>query len=116
MVLLQLKDPVELFVKRREFLSCPRRYITYVVESDVKPHFSFPSFYRGGGIRRDAGCITNTMGDGEHKGSQRPGVTSGLGGRAALLRLRIQNKYDASQTDHRTLVVKGFHRQCVYYQ
>ena len=41
MVLLQLKDPLELFVKRREFLPglgiLSRRDMTKAVESDVKP-------------------------------------------------------------------------------
>ena len=42
MVLLQLIDPLKLFVKRREFLPgswfLPRRDMTLAVESDVKPH------------------------------------------------------------------------------
>ena len=46
MVLLQLKDPLELFVKRREFLPgsafLSRHGITYDIEIDVKPNFSFP--------------------------------------------------------------------------
>ena len=50
MVLLQLKDPLELFVKSREFLPgsgfLSRRDMTYAVESDAKPNsFKFlPSF------------------------------------------------------------------------
>ena len=42
MVLLQLKDPLELFVKRREFL--PGSGFLSAVESDVKPHSFLPSF------------------------------------------------------------------------
>ena len=42
MVLLQLKDPLELFVKRRDFPPgswfVSRHAMTYAVESDVKPH------------------------------------------------------------------------------
>ena len=42
MVLLQLKDPLELLVKRREFLPgsrfLSRRAMTLVVVSDVKTH------------------------------------------------------------------------------
>ena len=41
MVLLQQKDPLELFVKSREFIS--RRDMTEAVESDVKYQF-LPSF------------------------------------------------------------------------
>ena len=47
MVLLQLKDPLELFVKRREFLPASgllsRRDMTKAVEGDVKPQI-LPSF------------------------------------------------------------------------
>ena len=47
MVLLQLKEPLELFVKRKEFLPGSgfpsRRDITKGVESDVKPHSFLPS-------------------------------------------------------------------------
>ena len=49
MVLLQLKDPLELFVKRKEFLRgsgfLSRRDMTKVVESAVQNQ-SFPSFYK----------------------------------------------------------------------
>ena len=45
MVLLQLKDPLELFMKRREFLPgsgfLSRRDMTLAVESDVKPISTF---------------------------------------------------------------------------
>ena len=48
MVLLQLKDTLELFVKRREFLTgsgfLSRHDMTLVVESDVKLHSFLPSF------------------------------------------------------------------------
>ena len=51
MVLLQLKDPLELFVKRREFLPgsgfLSRRDMTLAVESDVKPHSFIPSLGSG---------------------------------------------------------------------
>ena len=47
MVFLQLKDPLELFVKSREFLSCSgflsRREMTLVVETHVKPNSFLPS-------------------------------------------------------------------------
>ena len=47
-VLLQLKDPLELFVKRREFLPSSGflsyRDTTKAVESDVKKHSFLPSF------------------------------------------------------------------------
>ena len=47
MVLLQLKDPFELFAKRREFLPgsgfLSRRDMNLAVESDVKPHSLLPS-------------------------------------------------------------------------
>ena len=47
MVLLPLKDPLELFVKRREFLPSSsylsRRDMTLAVESDVKPQTLLPS-------------------------------------------------------------------------
>ena len=47
MVLLQLKDPLELFVKSREFLPgsgfLSRRDMTSAVESDVKPNSFLPS-------------------------------------------------------------------------
>ena len=43
MVLLQLKDPLELFVKSRGFLPSSRflsrRNMTFAVESDVNPNF-----------------------------------------------------------------------------
>ena len=44
-IVLQLKDPLELFVKSREFLSffLPRRDMTSAVESDVNPIPSFLS-------------------------------------------------------------------------
>ena len=49
MVLLQPKDPLELLVKRREFLhgsGClSRNGMTYVVESDVKTIPSFLHLY-----------------------------------------------------------------------
>ena len=42
MVVQQLKDPLELFVKRREFFPCSRfvsrRNMTQAVESDVKTY------------------------------------------------------------------------------
>ena len=48
MVLLQQKDPLELFVKSREFLPgsgfLSRRDMTEAVESDVKYQF-LPSYY-----------------------------------------------------------------------
>ena len=47
-VLLQLKDPLELFVKRRGFLSgsgfLSRRDMTLAVERDIKPQTFLPSF------------------------------------------------------------------------
>ena len=47
MVPLQLKDPLELFVNSREFLSSSgflsRRDMTLAVESDVKPNSFLPS-------------------------------------------------------------------------
>ena len=47
MVLLQLKDPLELFVKGRKFLPSSRflsrRDMTYAAESDVKPNSFLPS-------------------------------------------------------------------------
>ena len=47
MVLLQQKDPLELFVKRREFLPgsgfLSRRDMIYAVKSDVKPNSFLPS-------------------------------------------------------------------------
>ena len=47
MVLLQLKDPLELFVKSREFLPgsgfLSRRDMTLAVESDVKPNSFLPT-------------------------------------------------------------------------
>ena len=44
MVFLQLKDPLELFVKSREFLPgfLSRRDMTLAVESDVKPNSFLP--------------------------------------------------------------------------
>ena len=43
---LQQKDPLELFLKRREILPSSgflsRRDMTYAVESDVKPHSFLP--------------------------------------------------------------------------
>ena len=46
MVLMQLKDPSELFAKRREFISGSRflfrRDMTYAVESDVKNNSFLP--------------------------------------------------------------------------
>ena len=46
MVLLQLKDPLELFVKSREFLPgsgfLSRRDMSLAVESDVKPNSFLP--------------------------------------------------------------------------
>ena len=46
MVLMQLKDPLERFVKSREFLPgsgfLSRRDMTYAVESDVKPNSFLP--------------------------------------------------------------------------
>ena len=48
MVLLQQKDPLELFVKSREFLPgsgfLSRLDMTYAVESDVKPNSFLPFF------------------------------------------------------------------------
>ena len=50
MVLLQLKDPLELFVKSREFLPgsgfLSRHDMTKAVESDVKPHSFLPSSFK----------------------------------------------------------------------
>ena len=50
MVLLQLKDPLELFIKRKEFLPgsrfLSRRDMTQAVESDVKLQSILPSFLR----------------------------------------------------------------------
>ena len=46
MIRLQLKDPLKLFVKRREFPSgsgfLSHRDITYAVESAIKSHSVFP--------------------------------------------------------------------------
>ena len=51
MVPLQLKDPLELFVKRREFLRgsrfLSRRDMTKAVDSDVKPNSFLPSLHVG---------------------------------------------------------------------
>ena len=48
MVLLQLKDPLEPFMKSREFLHgfgfLSRRDMTYAVESDVKTNSFLPYF------------------------------------------------------------------------
>ena len=48
MVLLQLKGPLELFVKRREFLPGSgflfRRHMTLAFGSDIKPQTFLPSF------------------------------------------------------------------------
>ena len=52
MVFMQLKDPLELFLKRREFLTRPvpgflsRRDMTYAVESHVKPHSFVPCWFK----------------------------------------------------------------------
>ena len=47
MVLLQLKNPLELLVKRKEFLlgsrSLSRRDMAYAVESDIKPNSFLPT-------------------------------------------------------------------------
>ena len=50
LVLMQLIDPLELFVKRRKFLSgsifLPRRDMIKAVESDVKPIDSFLLYHQ----------------------------------------------------------------------
>ena len=49
MIFLQLDDPLELFVKRSEFILgswfLSRRDMILAVESDVKPHSFLPSFF-----------------------------------------------------------------------
>ena len=40
MVPLQLRDPLELFVKRNEFLSCPERGVSEIYESPLPPYYT----------------------------------------------------------------------------
>ena len=48
MALLEIKDPLELFMKRREFLPgsgfLSRRDMTFAVERNIKPKSFLPSF------------------------------------------------------------------------